>query len=74
MSVDYSKLWKKCIDNRMTKMQLKEAAHISYNAVAKLGKNEPVSLDTLEKVCKVLKCDVGDVLEFSTEREGGSDK
>ena len=70
MAVDYSKLWKQCIDKKMTKMQLKEAAHISYNAVAKMGKNEPVSLDTLEKVCRALECNVGDVVEFDIDTKG----
>lgn len=74
MAVDYSKLWKQCIDKRITKMQLKEAAHISYNAVAKMGKNEPVSLDTLEKVCRVLECNVGDVMEFDIDKKGDVSK
>lgn len=64
------RLWKKCIDKRMTKMQLKDAAHISYNAMAKMGKNKPVSLETLEKVCRVLECNVGDVIEFDINKEG----
>ncbi len=74
MAVDYSKLWKRCIDKRITKMQLKEAAHISYNAVAKMGKNEPVSLETLEKVCRVLECNVGDIVEFDIDAEGEANK
>ena len=74
MAVDYSKLWKKCIDKRMTKMQLKEAAHISYNAIAKMGKNEPVSLETLEKVCRVLKCNVGEIVAFDIDTEGYTNK
>ena len=49
MAVDYTKLWKLLIDRKMNKSQLKEAAHISTNAVAKLGKNESASLDTLER-------------------------
>lgn len=74
MAIDYSKLWKQCIDKKMSKMQLKEAAHISYNAVAKMGKNEPVSLETLEKVCRVLKCNVGDIVEFDIDAKGDVDK
>ena len=41
MEVDYSKLWKQCIDKKITKMQLREVAHISYNAVAKWEKMSP---------------------------------
>lgn len=72
MGVDYSKLWKKCIDRKMTKMQLREAAHISFNAIAKMGKNEPVSLETLEKVCCALDCNIEEIIEFDIN--GGNTK
>ena len=48
----------------MNKTQLKETAGISTNAVAKLGKNESVSLETLEKICRMLQCNIGDIVEF----------
>lgn len=64
MSVDYSNLWKLLIDKKMNKSQLKNAAHISTNAVAKLGKNETVSLDTLEKICVALECRIEDIVDF----------
>lgn len=52
------------IDQNINRTQLKERAKISTNAVAKLGKNEPVSMDTLDKICKVFGCNIGDVMEF----------
>ena len=55
------------IDKKMNKSQLREMAHISTNAVAKLGKNEPVAMETLDKICKVFNCDIGDVMEFVHE-------
>ena len=64
MSVSYTRLWKLLIDKNMNKSQLRDAAGISTNAVAKLGRNEAVSLDTLEKVCCALNCNIEDVLEF----------
>lgn len=64
MSVDYTKLWKLMIEKKINKTQLKEMAHISTNAVAKLGKNERVSLDTLEKICTALDCNIEDILDF----------
>ena len=64
MSVSYSKLWKLLVDKRMNKSQLREAAGISTNAVAKLGRNEPVSLETLEKICSALNCNIEDVMEL----------
>ena len=66
MAVSYSRLWKLLIDRDMNKSQLKDAAHISTNAVAKLGKNESVSLDTLEKICIALDCRIEDVIEFTS--------
>ncbi len=67
MAISYAKLWKLLIDKKMNKSQLKNAAHISTNAVAKLGKNEAVSLETLEKICLALNCSIDDVIEFSQE-------
>ena len=64
MAISYYKLWKILIDKKMNKTQLKETAGISTNAVAKLGRNESVSLDTLEKICKMLQCNIGDIVEF----------
>ena len=64
MAVSYNKLWKLMIDQDLNKTQLKDKAQISTNAVAKLGKNEAVSMETLEKICRTLNCDVGDIMEF----------
>ena len=64
MAVDYSNLWKLLIDKRMNKSQLREVAKISTNAIAKLGRNESVSLDTLEKICVSLSCKIEDVVTF----------
>lgn len=64
MSVSYNRLWKLLIDRNMNKTQLRCEAHISTNALARLGKNESVSLETLEKICKALNCDIGDIVEI----------
>lgn len=64
MSVNYSSLWKLLIDKKMNKTQLRDAAGISTNAVAKLGRNETVSLETLEKICSALNCNIEDVMKF----------
>ena len=46
MAVSYNKLWKLMIGQDLNKTQLKDKAQISTNAVAKLGKNEAVSIET----------------------------
>ena len=71
MAVSYNKLWKMLIDKKMSKSELRRAAGISTNALAKMGKDESVSVEVLGKVCKVLECDVGDIMEFIPEVEGG---
>ena len=63
MTVSYNKLWKLCIDNEMRKSDLAKAISVSPSTLAKLGKNEPVSLETLMRICKVFHCDIGDVCE-----------
>ncbi len=68
MAIDYSGLWKILIDRKMNKSQLKDAAHISTNAVAKLGKGEPVSLETLEKICIALECNIDDIMVFTISK------
>lgn len=53
----------------MNKSQLKEAARISTNAVAKLGRNERTSLETLEKICIALECEIGDIVDFVNDKQ-----
>ena len=65
MSVSYNKLWKLLIDHNMNKSELGRAAKMSPNTIAKLGKNETVSLDILVRICKALNCDIGDIVEVS---------
>ena len=67
MAVSYNKLWKLLIDKGMNKTQLKNKAKISTNAIAKLGKNESVSLATLESICSTLHCSIEDIMEFVVE-------
>ena len=67
MSVSYNKLWKLLIDHKMNKSDLGKAAKMSPNTIAKLGKNETVSLDILVRICGVLNCDIGDIVEVVGE-------
>ena len=68
MAISYDNLWKILIDKKMNKTQLKDSAGISTNAVAKLGRNEPVSLETLEKICLSLNCNIGDIVEITKQK------
>lgn len=64
MEVSYKKLWKLLIDRDMKKKDLQAAAHISWASVTKMSKGETVSMEVLMKVCKVLNCDIGDIMEL----------
>lgn len=65
MPVSYDKLWKLLIDRKMTRTDLKDRSGVSFNIIAKMGKNEFVSMDSLHKICVSLKCEIGEVMEFT---------
>lgn len=67
MQISYKRLWKLLIDKDMNKTALKDAAGISATTIAKLGKNQPISMESMIKICKVLGCDIGDIVEIVEE-------
>ncbi len=67
MAISYKKLWKLLIDKGMLKKDLRVAAGLSTNVIAKMGKNQDVSTESLRKICKALKCDITDIVEFIDE-------
>ena len=67
MSVSYDKLWKLLIDKKMNRTELKDAAGISFNVLAKLGRNEFVSMESLHKICQTLSCNIGEIMDFIEE-------
>lgn len=66
MARSYNKLWKLMIDKKINKTQLCKAAGITTNAMAKLGRDESVPLETLEKICEALECNIEDVVEITS--------
>ncbi|NLY98545.1 MAG: helix-turn-helix transcriptional regulator [Clostridiaceae bacterium] len=67
MVISYDKLWKLLIDKKMNKTDLKDQAGITYNIIARLGKGESVSMESLYKICKCLQCNIGDIMEFKLD-------
>lgn len=65
MGVSYSKLFKLMIDRKMKKKDLMQAAGISPSSMAKLGKDEFVSLEVLVKVCNALDVNIGDIVDIT---------
>ena len=69
MAVSYIKLWKLLLDKRLKRVDLKELAGISSTTLAKLGRDEYLSMESMEKICKALNADISDVMEFTDETE-----
>lgn len=56
MAISYKRLWKLLIDNDMKKKDLQAKAGLSSSTIAKLGRNETIRTDILEKICIALDC------------------
>lgn len=69
MRIQYNKLWKILIDKNMKKVDLKDAAEISSNSIAKLGKNKPVGMDVLMKIATALDCNAEDLFETLNDED-----
>ena len=67
MAVSYNKLWKLLIDKGMTKTELRLKTDMSTSTLAKMSKNEVVSMDIMLRICEVLDCNVGDIMDATKE-------
>ena len=70
MICNYNRLWILLIDKGMTKTQMREAVGISTNILAKMGKGEPVAMDSLAKIATALNCGLDDIVEV---QKGGDE-
>ena len=64
MPISYKKLWKLMIDKNINKTELTNLAGITTNAMAKLGRDEDVSVKILDKLCTSLDCNLNDIVEY----------
>lgn len=69
MSVSYNKLWKMLIDQKMSHFELQKAAEVAPNTMTKMRRDEPVNLAILDRICRVLGCDFGDIVEHLDDSE-----
>nr|WP_103241110.1 helix-turn-helix domain-containing protein [Acetatifactor muris] len=69
MMITYKPLWKTLIDKDMKKMDLVEDGTVSRGTLAKMGKNQKVSLDVVERICKRLQCKVEEVIVYDEDFE-----
>jgi len=64
MKASYKKLWKILVDKEMSKSDLHKATGLSLSTMTKLRRGEDVSMEALRKIFVVLKCNIGDIVEF----------
>ena len=69
MIYSYKKLWKMLIDRKITKTEMRKQAGISTNILAKMGKDEPVSMESLAKISTALECGLGDIVEIINDKK-----
>ena len=67
MGVSYNRLWKMLIDKNMKRIEMQYLTEISGNILARMGKNQYVSMETIEKICKKLDCTVDEMMEFTDD-------
>lgn len=67
MALSYDNLWKLLIDEKIKKIDFVKQLQISNSTFAKLGKDEPVALTVLERICALLDCQTGDIAEYIPE-------
>ena len=68
MAICYDRLFHLMIDKKISNAQLKEKAGFSANIITRLKRNEYVSIESIEKICRVMECGVDDILEFVPEK------
>lgn len=69
MALSYNKLWKLLVDKKMSQSDFRKAVDLSPNTLTKMRKDEPITLTTLERVCKVLGADFGDIVEYIPDEQ-----
>lgn len=65
MGFCYDKLWKKLIDEKMKKQDLQKAIHTNSRTIARMGRNETISLEIIGRICEYFQCDIGDIVEYT---------
>ncbi len=65
--LSYKPLWHTLLNKNIKKLELCQIAGISTATLAKLGKNENVNTEMLNKICKGLNCRIDEVVEYIPE-------
>lgn len=74
MAISYNRLWKLLIDKKMSNSELRKAVGMSPQTLTKMRRDEPVTLSTLVRICRVLNSDFGDIVQYIPDEESESNK
>ena len=69
MAISYNKLWKKLIDKKMSAADLRKMADIAPNTMTRMKKDQEVTIQVLERICKTLETDFGEIIEYIPDDE-----
>lgn len=69
MAISYNRMWKLLIDKKINSVELRKMANIAPNTMTKLRRDEPVNLAILSRICDVLNCDYGDIIQYISEEK-----
>ena len=67
--ISYEKLWKTMREKGITQYALIKQYHISPGQITRLKRNESVSTHTIEIFCKILNCEVEDIMKYIPDEE-----
>ena len=67
MTINYKKMWDLVEFCQLNKSEFQKLIDISAPTMSKLSKNEPVSIDIILRICRVLHCDIGDIMEVQED-------
>lgn len=73
MAICYDRLFRLMIEKKLSNTQLREKAGFSANIITRLKRNEYISVESIERICRVLECGVDDILEFVREEKEGKE-
>ena len=68
MVYNYKRLWKLLIDKGMSKTEMRIKSGVSTNVLAKMGKNEPIAMESLAKIATTLDCGLDDIIEIEKDK------
>lgn len=69
MKFSYNRLWKLLIDRNMNKGDLQKLIGTGPSTISRMGRNEPVRLEMLGRICEKLNCNIEDIIECERGQE-----